>query len=243
MARKKKERPSDCTTTWLDTYADTITLLMTFFVLLYSMSSIDSNKLKQVSLALNQVLTGKTADSILEYNLYDGEVPLVGGETKVDSKVKDSRGQQTYEEVKQFVEENDLSSIVSITEDERGVILQLKDNILFETGKSNLKEDSLPVLDKISMLIATMPNSIIVEGHTDNIPIKTTEFPNNFYLSTDRANSVVTYFIESKKQNQNKFTASGCGETKPLVPNTSDLNRAQNRRVNILIVANSKEWL
>lgn len=241
MARKKKVRPSDSTTTWLDTYADTITLLMTFFVLLYSMSTIDSQKLQEVSQALNQVLTGKSADSILEYNLYDGEVPLVGGETKVDSKVKANQGQQTYEEVKDFVEKNDLSSIVAIIEDERGVILQLKDNILFETGKANLKQDSLPVLDKISMLISTLPNSIIIEGHTDNIPIKTVEFPNNFYLSTDRANSVVTYFIESKKQSPNKFTASGSGETKPLVPNTSDVSRAQNRRVNILVVANSKE--
>jgi chemotaxis protein MotB len=241
MARKKKVRPPDCTTTWLDTYADTITLLMTFFVLLYSMSTVDSQKLKQVSQALNQVLTGSSGDSILEYNLYDGEVPLVGGETKVDSEVKGSSEQQTLEEIKEFVEENNLSSTVTITEDERGVILQLKDNILFETGKANLKEDALPVLDKISMLIATMPNSIIIEGHTDNIPIKTAEFPNNFYLSSDRANSVVTYFIDSKKQNPNKFTASGAAETKPLVPNTSDANRAQNRRVNILIVANSKE--
>jgi len=241
MARKKKVRPPDTTTTWLDTYADTITLLMTFFVLLYSMSSVDSQKVKQISDAFNSIMTGKAADSILEYNLYDGEVPIIGGEKKVESELKDSPEQQTLEEIKEFVEENNLASTVTITEDERGVILQLKDNILFETGKANLKGDALPVLDKISALIATMPNSIEIEGHTDNVPIKTDEFPNNFYLSTDRANSVVAYFIDIKKQNSNKFKPSGCGDTKPLVPNTSDANRAQNRRVNILIVANSKE--
>ena len=241
MARKKKERVPDCTTTWLDTYADTITLLMTFFVLLYSMSSIDNQKVKQISKAFTEIMTGSAADSILQYNLYDGEVPLVGGETKVNSNVKDSLGQQTYEDIKQFVEENDLSSTVTITKDARGVILQLKDNILFQTGKANLKTDSLPILDKISLLIVTMPNSIIIEGHTDNVPIKTAEFPSNWYLSSDRANSVLTYFIDSKKQNPNRFSAMGYGQTRPLVENTSDTNREQNRRVNILIVANSKE--
>jgi len=241
MARKKKERVPDCTTTWLDTYADTITLLMTFFVLLYSMSSIDNQKVKQISEAFTEIMSGSAAESILQYNLYDGEVPLVGGETKVNSKVKDSQGQQTYEDIKQFVDENDLSSTVTITKDERGVILQLKDNILFQTGKANLKTDSLPILDKISLLIVTMPNSIIIEGHTDNVPIKTVEFPSNWYLSSDRANSVLTYFIDSKKQNPNRFSAMGYGQTKPLVENTSDTNREQNRRVNILIVANSKE--
>ena len=141
------------------------------------MSSIDNQKVKQISQAFNEIMTGSAADSMLEYNLYDGEVPLVGGETKVDSEVKDLPETTTYEEIKDFVEKNDLASTVAIIEDERGVILQLKDNILFETGKATLKVDSLPVLDKISILIATMPNSIIIEGHTDNIPIKTAEFP------------------------------------------------------------------
>lgn len=241
MARKKKEKPQEATASWLDTYADTITLLMTFFVLLYSMSSVDNQKVKQISEAFNETMAGSAADSMLQYNLYDGEVPLVGGETKVDSKVEDTSGQQNYEEIKEFVQQNDLASTVTITEDERGVILQLKDNILFETGKANLKTDSLPVLDKIGVLIATMPNSIIIEGHTDNVPIKTVDFPSNWYLSSDRANSVLTYFIDSKKQNANRFSSMGYGETKPLVQNTSDTARAQNRRVNILIVANSKE--
>lgn len=241
MARKKKEKPQEATASWLDTYADTITLLMTFFVLLYSMSSVDTQKVKQISAAFNEIMTGKAADSILEYNLYDGEVPLIGGEIKIDSQVEDSLEQQTLEEIKEFVEENDLVSTVAIIEDERGVILQLKDSILFETGKADLKINSLPVLDKIGSLMATMPNSVIIEGHTDNVPIKTAEFPSNWYLSSDRANSVVTYFIDSIKQNPNRFSSMGYGETKPLVPNISEADKAQNRRVNILIVANSKE--
>ena len=79
MARRKKKNNDSGGSTWLDTYADTITLLLTFFVLLYSMSSLDSEKLKQLSNAFNEVMSGKSADSILQYDLYNGKVPLVGG--------------------------------------------------------------------------------------------------------------------------------------------------------------------
>lgn len=243
MARKKKKEEASGAT-WLDTYADTVTLLMTFFVLLYSMSTLDEAKIQQVSVAFNQVMSGKAADSILQYNLYDGEVPLVGGESKVestdDSNVIDSN-EQTYEQVKEFVEQSGLADSITVTPDERGVSLQLKDSILFETGKSDLKDNSKSILDQISSLIANLPNSIIVEGHTDNVPINTYEYQSNWELSSDRATTVIRYFIEQKHLTASRFSASGCGEYKPLVPNTSDENRAKNRRVNILIVSNNEE--
>ena len=242
MARKKRSAPEESGATWLDTYADTVTLLMTFFVLLYSMSTGDGEKLKQISNAFNEIMAGQKADSILQYDLYNGSVPLVGGESDyVDTIAGANHNSQTYEEVKEFVEKNDLSSTVSITEDERGVILQMKDSILFETGKADLKADSKELLDKISILTATLPNSIIIEGHTDNVPIKTPEFDSNWELSSMRATRVLRYFTEQKQQNPSRFSAVGYGETKPIVPNTTVENKAQNRRVNILIVANNKE--
>ena len=187
-------------------------------------------------------MAGQKADSILQYDLYNGSVPLVGGESDyVDTIAGANHNSQTYEEVKEFVEKNDLSSTVSITEDERGVILQMKDSILFETGKADLKADSKELLDKISILTATLPNSIIIEGHTDNVPIKTPEFDSNWELSSMRATRVLRYFTEQKQQNPSRFSAVGYGETKPIVPNTTVENKAQNRRVNILIVANNKE--
>ncbi|NLK94059.1 MAG: OmpA family protein [Clostridiales bacterium] len=243
MARKR-EKPKLPESNWIDTYADTVTLLLTFFVLLYSISSVDTQKLKQISQALNQVLTGSSANSILEYDIYDGQVPLIGGESKIEPTDEEGEGaeNQTYEEVKEFVESNDLASVVSIISDERGVIIQLKDSILFETGEAELKEDSFDVLDKINALISTLPNNIIIEGHTDNVPIKTAQFPSNWELSGARASRVLRYFTEEKSQNETRFLSQGCGEVKPLVANDSDENRAINRRVNILIVAsNSKE--
>lgn len=241
MARKKKKAEL-ATSSWLDTYADTITLIMTFFVLMYSMSTIDQAKLQQISSALNQILTGNSGESMLQYNIYDGEVPLVGGETKVEITPEEiSPEQATYNEIKSFVDKNSLNDVVSIVFDERGVILQLKDSILFEKGKADLKDESLAILDKINTLIAELPNTIIIEGHTDNIPINTLEFPSNWELSGDRASRVLRYFTEVKGQNPSRFTYQGCGETKPLVENNSEENKAINRRVNILIVAKNKE--
>ncbi|WP_194190912.1 OmpA family protein [Clostridium chrysemydis] len=241
MARKKKKPESEGLKgdEWLGTYSDMVTLLLTFFILLYSMSSVDSEKLKQLSKAFNQVMVGTKGDSILQYDLYDGEVPLVGGES--DNKDISDTAQSMYKGVKEFVKDNNLSDTVDITEDERGVILQLKDSILFQTGESKLKPESKDILNKINTLLKSVPNSIVVEGHTDNVPIHNSEYDSNWDLSTARAVTVVRYFIEEKGENPSRFSASGYGEYKPLVANNSDDNRSKNRRVNILIVANNKE--
>lgn len=241
MARKKKKPEPEGLKgdEWLGTYSDMVTLLLTFFILLYSMSSVDSEKLKQLSKAFNQVMVGTKGDSILQYDLYDGEVPLVGGES--DNKDISDTAQSMYKGVKEFVKDNNLSDTVDITEDERGVILQLKDSILFQTGESKLKPESKDILNKINTLLKSVPNSIVVEGHTDNVPIHNSEYDSNWDLSTARAVTVVRYFIEEKGENPSRFSASGYGEYKPLVANNSDDNRSKNRRVNILIVANNKE--
>ncbi len=242
MARKKKSGQGPAGATWLDTYCDTVTLLMTFFVLLYSMSSLDSEKIKQLSNAFNQVMAGKSASSILEYNLYDGEVPLVGGESKYEAQTTDqSTSQQTYDEVNEYVQDNQLNDVLSIVQDERGIILQMKDSILFETGEANLKPESKAILDKVSDLIATMPNNIIIEGHTDNVPIKTSQFDSNWELSGTRAIKVLRYFTETKNLSPDRFSASGYGEQKPVTGNSTEEERALNRRVNILIVASNEE--
>lgn len=235
MARKKRSNSGGLRgDEWLATYSDCITLLLTFFILLYSMSTVDAQKFQQVSGALNEIMTGSTADSILPYNLYNGNVPLVGGETP-------GNGTQTYEGIKQFLSENDLSSTVEMTEDERGVILQLRDSILFEPGKANLIPESIDVLDKISVLIGSLNNSIIVEGHTDNVPHQSSEYASNWELSGARAVTVLRYFVDGKGLNPTRFSSAGYGEYRPIVANSSVENKAKNRRVNILIVTNNEE--
>lgn len=243
MARKKKDDSGGLTgNEWLATYSDCVTLLLTFFVLLYSMSSVDAAKVEAISQAFS-VMSGKSGDTFLQYDMYEGSQPIIGGESSIENTLEGNYdGNQTmYKDVKEFLDENELNSTVNIAEDERGVILQVKDNILFESGQATLIADSQEILDKISDLISTLPNSIIIEGHTDNIPISNSKYESNWELSTERAVTVVRYFIEKNNQDPSRFSAAGYGEFRPDVENNSDENRAKNRRVNILIVASNKE--
>lgn len=240
MARKKKKHEDEFTgDEWLATYSDCITLLLTFFILLYSMSTIDNEKLKTLSEAFKTVMTGETGETLMEYDLYNGQVPLIGGEADIENFTDEAETaqQQMYDTVKKFVEDNELGEVVDIIESERGTVIQLRDNILFETSSSLLREDSKSVLGKINSLIASVPNHILVEGHTDNRAIKTSEFPSNWELSVDRAVNVVRYFTETMGQSPSRFSAAGYGEFQPVAPNDSEGNMAKNRRVNILIMA------
>ena len=244
MAKRKKSSSQDAIKAdgWLATYADTITLLLTFFVLLYSMTSIDNEKTKQVSGAFKTLMTGTSGDSIMEYNLYNGEVPLIGGEEdSIEGGVELTEQEKLYNDIKSFVDENNLKDVVEIIDDERGVAMQIKDSILFETSSSILREESKDILNKINSIISTMENPILVEGHTDNRAISTNEFPSNWELSADRAINVVRYFIEVLGQNPKRFSATGYGEFQPVAPNSSYEDMAKNRRVDILIVTTERE--
>ena len=201
MARKKKTEEGGLTgDEWLGTYSDCVTLLMTFFVLLYSMSTVDAAKVQAISQAFS-VLNGKAADSILQYDQYEGSQPIVGGESKVENTIEESENQDNktmYEAIKEFIEESKLDSTIDIAQNEKGVVLQLKDNILFESGQADLKAGSNEVLDKINTLISTVPNSVVIEGHTDNVPINNEKYKDNWDLSSMRATNVLRYFTEVK---------------------------------------------
>ncbi len=243
MARKRKDDSGGLTgNEWLNTYSDCVTLLLTFFVLLYSMSTVDAEKLKSISRAFS-IMSGQSGDTFLEYDMYQGSQPIVGGESKVENTVETNEdGNMTmYQAVKEYAEENGLNTALDITQDERGVVLHLRDNVLFDSGQADLINESKDVLDKINTLISTLPNPIVIEGHTDNVPINTAKYKSNWELSTQRAVNVLKYFVEDKNQDPSRFSASGYGEYRPSVENNSEENKAQNRRVNIVIVSNNEE--
>ena len=241
MARKKVQRDEPSGDEWLATYSDCVTLLMTFFVLLYAMSSTDEAKMRALSQAFRSVMAGEVGDSILEYNLYNGDVPLIGGETPTDTVDGENIEESMYYQVSKFVKEHELEAAVEIIETEQGVAIQVRESIVFETSKSTLREDSKAVLSSIAELLSSIDNTIVVEGHTDNRPISTAEFPSNWELSVDRAVNVVKYFVENTGIDPKRLSATGYGEHHPVVPNDTEENMAKNRRVNILIIADDKE--
>ena len=245
MSRRKKGKDDGGLSgdEWLATYSDTITLLLTFFILLYAISSVDKSKLRSVSSAMQQEFMGK-GKSVLEYNLHNGDKAIVG-DTSDDldqngEKITDE-GSKAYEDAKNFVGENNLGDEVDIAHNEKGIELRIKDSILFDSGKAELIPNSKNVLGKLGNLLEKNKNNIIIEGHTDNLPINTFKYESNWELSSARAVNVVKYFTESKGLEGKRFCAAGYGENRPIVDNSTPDNRAKNRRVSIIILEGGKE--
>ena len=189
MQRRRRKQDDINTNAWMDTYADTITLLLTFFILLYSFSTIDNEKLKQIASSLKGQVSG--TPMVVEPIGDEVEIlePGVGSKNPYDILV---------EKVTTIIEENGLSDVITIREEDAGVILQLGNSILFDSSKAILKSESFEALDVISSIIPQIDNEIMVQGHTDNRPINSYVYPSNWELSTARAVAVVKYFINEK---------------------------------------------
>ncbi|GAA3662076.1 OmpA/MotB family protein [Asaccharospora irregularis] len=224
MSRRKKKGEDINTNGWMDTYADTITLLLTFFILLYSISVVDSQKLNKLAEAMKKSLQGSTKITELE-NIENLKV----GEGKSDY-------ENLAEKLNTVIEQNALTDVVKIREEERGVVLQLDETILFDSGEAVLKDYSRNILNTITTVIKNIDNDVLIEGNTDNIPINNEYFKSNWELSTARTVSIVRYFVETKEINPTRFSVKGYAEYKPLVENNTEENRSINRRVDILIV-------
>jgi chemotaxis protein MotB len=244
MGRKKKLKVDDSIhNEWLGTYSDTVTLLLTFFILLYSFSIVDAKKFKDVSRAFQSILVGSGGTTIFDYSTDNGNVPLQGdtsanSQAALDEKLKAQQieNQALFKKLKENINSAGLEAKVKVLYETKGVVLEFSDNVLFDSGRAELKADSLPMLDKVSNIIKGIPNGIVVEGHTDNVPIKNPEIKSNWELSCFRAVNVLKYFIEVKKINPARLSAVGYGEYKPLVKNDNKINKAKNRRVNIMIL-------
>lgn len=228
MQRRKKRKQDDINTNgWMDTYSDTITLLLTFFILLYSFAETDNEKFMKVAAAFQGEIVGQSITAEQKEKLEGLPIPKLEKKNAYENLVDKVNG---------LLKENNLDDIVKIREEETGVVLQLSENILFDPAKAELKSNSKKILDVISQIIPQVDNEIMVQGHTDNIPIKTYKYESNWELSTARSTEVLKYFIHEKGFNPQRFSATGYGEYRPLVENSTEENRATNRRVDILIV-------
>ncbi|GAW92926.1 OmpA family protein [Calderihabitans maritimus] len=223
---------------WMVTYSDLMTLLLVFFVLIYSFSVLDVQKFKAfiASFPGVGVLDKGTAPLDWEQKFAEGNTPgveenLPRPESRLDPLVG------VYALIQQYLQEKGLEEDVLATYEDRGIALDIKERILFDSGKADLKPEAKEFLDGLAGLLSKLPNQISVEGHTDNRPINTVEFPSNWELSAARASRVVRYFTEKHNLDPRKFVVVGFGEYHPVAPNDTPENQAQNRRVVIVINA------
>ncbi|HOP63625.1 MAG TPA: OmpA family protein [Spirochaetota bacterium] len=148
-----------------------------------------------------------------------------------------ARMESQAQELEKQLEEEIRNGNIRLKKSRNRLIINIDDRISFDSGRANLKKQVLPALRKIRDILAQYPEyNIIVEGHTDDIPIRTSRFRNNWQLSTERALAVLGYILKNKELKPERFSATGCGQYRPVVPNNSKENRALNRRVDIIVV-------
>jgi chemotaxis protein MotB len=235
MKKRKHNEEHENAERWLLTYADLITLLLAFFIMMYVFSKKDAYKYDEVASHLKTIFSGGTG------------LAGKGSVTATSPIDMPSRGASSGEIKRQlegeFVDKNRNKSgaeNISVLSDERGIVIRVLDKAFFDEGKAELKEEAKSALDKIVPIIKGVENHIRIEGHTDNVPINTSEFKSNWELSVRRATEVVRYFIEKRGLPPERISATGYAEYRPISQNNSPKNRALNRRIEI-IVAKSKE--
>lgn len=283
MARKKKDEGGGGAS-WMDTYGDLVTLLLCFFVLLYSFSSMDQAKWDSLVAAFSDMPTVIVAPLDAQQVIDDTEAQIKEESFEsMQQKLEElgalpqatpsnlteeyaglginSEVQQEfdnlYQRMRSYVYENELETTLDLEKVDETIMLRFKDNMLFDSGKAELKPEALMILDDIVDLLADSIRAVRlvrVEGHTDNVPISNSDFADNWELSTARAWSVGNYIgnkthvverldgegnlIEANLERmipESKLGLMGFGENRPLASNDNEAGRAQNRRVELTI--------
>ncbi|KMT23363.1 flagellar motor protein MotB [Clostridium cylindrosporum] len=229
MSRKRhKEEGHPNHERWLVSYADFITVLMIFFIVMFSMSQVNATKYKQLAASLNDALGG--GKSIIGSD----KPPLTNENVAPIPEVKQM--EEAKKEVEEYLKNEGLTGKVKVSIDDRGLVISLQDTLIFDSGSAIVKPTHRQTLAKIGIALKKMPNFIRVEGHTDNIPIKNSQFSSNWQLSAVRAANIVEVIINDSKISPNIISALGYGENRPVAPNSSSTERAKNRRVDIVLL-------
>lgn len=261
MARRRRQEEHENHERWLVSYADFITLLFAFFVVMYSISSINEGKYRVLSDAivaafrspaksLDPVQIGQLAkspnsspvnlpyeyrrklDEALKSERRNGAAEPGGGVSEVAS----SALKQISGDIQQAVQSLIDQDLVKVRQGKGWLEIELKASILYPSGSAALSEVALPVLRRLADVLGRHPNPVQVEGHTDNLPIRSLVYPSNWELSAARAASVVQFFVQFG-MDPKRMAAIGYGEHRPVADNASPEGRGDNRRVALVVLA------
>lgn len=268
---KRQEDPPAGLAAWMATFSDLMNLLLCFFVLLFSMSSIDASKYEQVVASLNNsfsiwsgggsaidegMLISSGVSQLNELAEYYSNMGAASEQEETDdgdpmkkfqeqlAEQQKEAAEQLYEEMVEISEKEKVNDYLNINMDKnyQYVKISLNGAILFATGQADIKNDAKAILDKVGNILKTYDKHLIkIEGHTDNVPFTSGKYSDNMMLSAQRAISVWEYLVNKKKLNPATLEASGRGEYEPIASNKTEEGRAKNRRVEIKIYTNNQE--
>jgi chemotaxis protein MotB len=221
--KRKKEEPENADR-WVVSYADFITLLFAFFTTMYAISHVDAGKLARFSGSMKSAFKVSGAVTV-DTSVIEGIKPVNYADIGLERDVQ--------AEFKKF----DIMEGIAIMRDQRGVVISMGDTLLFESGSSEIRREARPLLSTVASLIKKYQRSIIIEGHTDNIPLRGSRYASNLELSTARASRTYVFLLEEEAVRPEGLSAAGYGEYRPIASNATVEGRARNRRVDIIFVA------
>ncbi len=260
MARKKRQEEHENHERWLISYADFITLLFAFFVVMYAVSSVNEGKYRVLSDSLSAAFSdpARSMSPIQVGQISRGQGSSEVGEGEGSGilslpQIPNLSENQTVEDHKQGVEVlNDISSLIEgtlsefiergdieITRNDLWVEIDIKSRVLFPSGMATLHPEAIKILRSLSAILKSYKNPIHVEGFTDSIPINTIIFPSNWELSASRAASVVHLFTQTGIDPA-RMAAIGYGQYRPIASNDTPEGRSRNRRVVLVVLADAR---
>ena len=243
MARRRKnDEEHENHERWLVSYADFITLLFAFFVVMYSLSSLNEGKYRVMSDSVVQAFrnigphdTGRQIVALAPPPSIR-PLPATAAETELEEqrRAKAERVRNMAEEIRKVLAPLVADGQVRVTEGAFGITVEINASVLFAPGEAQLGPDAVRALRAVAQVVADAEFPITVEGHTDVTPIASAMFPSNWELSAVRASSVVRLFVENGVR-PSRLTAAGYGDQRPVADNATAEGRARNRRVAILV--------
>lgn len=228
--RKKKPPEPQGTPAWMTTYGDMVTLLLTFFVLMYAFSTIDTQKYLQIANSLKGALGGNIG--VLNQGI------SVERKSEFASVIA---ARKVFDQLQKILSKKGLEGKIELSENEKGITISFKEKLFFNIGSADILSEGYLILTEVGSILAEQTFPIRIEGHTCDLPIRNNKFPSNWELSATRAVNVARFLTEKNNLNPTKVSISAFGQFKPLVPNTSEENRARNRRVDIVILVNPEK--
>lgn len=244
MAKKKHAKPHEEENgeAWLLPYSDLMTLLLALFIALFAISQTDQKKMTALAQAFS------AAFNMGGPSFFDNAGPNVGRRSEMIS--DEDQGNQAYlaenqqleelqKKMQEYIEQNNLEDQLSTQLAEEGLMIRIKERALFPSGSAQLVGQAKSIVPVVAGLLASIPERVVISGHTDNVPISNAQYPSNWELSSSRAMTLMKAVLAANNGlNPARFSAVGYSEYRPIADNNSEAGKAQNRRVEIFIARN-----
>jgi len=224
ITRIEESEPADTSGLWIVPYADFMTVLMIFFLLMFAFAYTAKTKqqFEKIVSSIQQEMGGEVKKDLIE------------------KMIEQEKTDQIKSKVDDIISKSNLKDYITVNTNAEQIKIVFSNPVLFDIGKSDLKPGSLPILHEVAQILKETPNEIVIEGHTDNTPILGGKIKSNWELSVARAMEVIRYFIDKEQLDSKRFAAAGYGEFRPVFSNDTEENKAQNRRIEINILRGGK---